>query len=472
MIIQPNVKNFIKSLREVGYNFEVAVADLVDNSISAEATTIKMMSTNEHNEFSFYILDNGIGMNNYELIEAMRLGSKDPDEERNDKDLGRFGLGLKTASFSQCKKLTVISKKDDEINGLQWDLDVVVERNDWYIKLLTRDEIDEIDFISELYKLESGTFVIWEKVDGIDMNFYVDTLFTLKKHLELVFHRYLEGEYPKTEIYLNNLLMEPFNPFALNSTFTQKLETERFKVSKYDKDFIAVSPYILPYHSKVSLYEYEKLATHEGFNKTQGFYLYRNGRLLVYGTWWGLAKTSEAFKLIRIKIDINNSQDALWNIDVMKSTAQPSQLIKKELKRILASVLDKGKNMHGKRGRIDKYDSEKFVPLWYLKDHDEKISFIVNREHPLYILNKEMSSSYNIFENYIKSLETYLPVDSIYSQLINEPKRVNQSSLLVREDLAEFKESIKNLEISDEFIKPLLESGIFNYEGENKNESN
>jgi len=133
-LVKPNLKNFIKSLRDVGYTFEIAVADILDNSISASATEIKIYTVPKP-DLVFYMLDNGKGMSNDELLEAMRLATKNPDDERDKKDLGRFGLGLKTASFSQCKKLTVISKKDNDISIKQWDLDYISEVNEW--KLIT-----------------------------------------------------------------------------------------------------------------------------------------------------------------------------------------------------------------------------------------------------------------------------------------------------------------------------------------------
>ena len=131
-IVNPNVKNFIKSLRDIGYTFEVAVADVIDNSITAKSKNIKIHSTNESN-LIFSIFDDGIGMNEKELIEAMRLSSKDPDEKRDSKDLGKFGLGLKTASFSQCRQLTVITKKNNIVSTRKWDLDFISQKNEWYL---------------------------------------------------------------------------------------------------------------------------------------------------------------------------------------------------------------------------------------------------------------------------------------------------------------------------------------------------
>ena len=128
-IVKPNLRNFIHSLRDIGYTFEVAVADIIDNSITAKATDIEIYSVIKPTMI-FCILDNGYGMSQTELIEAMRLGTKNPNDKRDKKDLGKFGLGLKTASFSQCKKLTLISKRDSQICARQWDLDYIEHKDD------------------------------------------------------------------------------------------------------------------------------------------------------------------------------------------------------------------------------------------------------------------------------------------------------------------------------------------------------
>ena len=126
-LIRPNVKNFIKSLRDMGYNFDIAVADIIDNCISANAKEIYIEDFDNDDSPMLSILDNGVGMNREELINAMRLGSKDPKSYRDENDLGRFGLGLKTASFSQCTKLTVVTKQGSEINALKWDLEYILD---------------------------------------------------------------------------------------------------------------------------------------------------------------------------------------------------------------------------------------------------------------------------------------------------------------------------------------------------------
>ena len=111
-IAKPNPKSTINSYRSFGYNLSTAISDIIDNSISAYANEIRLEYKWNGKDSFISICDNGIGMNHSELVLAMTPGSKDPEEERSEKDLGRFGMGLKTASFSQCRRLTCITKKE------------------------------------------------------------------------------------------------------------------------------------------------------------------------------------------------------------------------------------------------------------------------------------------------------------------------------------------------------------------------
>ena len=182
-IVNPCVGNFIKSLRDIGYNFEIAVADVIDNSITANAKQIKIYAKSNP-EISFCIIDDGFGMTEEELMEAMRLAGKDPSKERKEYDLGRFGLGLKTASFSQCKKLTVLSKKEKLIHAAQWDLNYLEEKNEWLLKIPNIDELQYREYIDELKEYESGTIVIWEDIDKCDTNSFTEIIDILRKNLK------------------------------------------------------------------------------------------------------------------------------------------------------------------------------------------------------------------------------------------------------------------------------------------------
>lgn len=453
-IVNPNLSNFVKSLRDIGYTFEIAVADILDNSITAKSSNIKIYTVSEP-ELIFALLDDGLGMAEIELIEGMRIASKNPDSEREKSDLGRFGLGLKTASFSQCRVLTVISKKNEIISSKQWDLDFISQNNEW--SLITPDikDLENLPFLEELKKQSSGTLVIWQKIDKYKKENFHNEIDKLKKHLSLVFHRFLErsDNFRSFKITINNDKLKPFNPFNEVNTHTQAISPEKIRSN------IIVQPFILPHPSNVSQQEYEQYSTDEGYTKSQGFYLYRENRLLIYGTWWGLHKAIDAHKLVRIKIDISNDQDKYWGIDIKKSTAKPLEEIKKDLQRIIRNVVEKGSKPFTGRGK--KIHDKTINRFWELVPTNENFRFSLNYNHPIYEKLLESCTDKELLNTYLKSIEAYLPLDAIQSKLQLEPHKIKQSDSLSEEEIILLAEKLKLSGLSENYIESLLKTEIF-----------
>lgn len=456
-IVNPNIANFIQSIRDVGYSFEVAVADIVDNSIAAKAKNIDILCFQNPKPY-FGILDDGLGLSLEELIEAMRLASKNPNDTRESTDLGRFGLGLKTASFSQCKKLTVISKKDNITSIVRWDLDFIVEQNEWKLQILNTVEGNSL--LDKLNNYENGTIVIWETIDRYDKDFNA-ILNNTRKHLALVFHRYLEGgvKVNKVKISINENPIQPFNPFNLKNPATQELSPELIRVKGKD---ISVQPIILPHHSKVNQNEYEQFATEEGYTKSQGFYLYRENRLLVYGTWWGLNKIKDAHRLVRIKIDIGNDQDDIWGIDIKKSFANPILEIKQELKRIVSIATDRGVRPYTGRGRI--ITKENTDTFWNIVSMKGGIKFAVNKDYPILkeIYSNLQDDAKEQLDIYLKGLQAYLPLDAIHAQIQSNPHQIDQREDISKEELIEVIKKLRTNGIDEESISLIIKSELFN----------
>lgn len=157
----PKASTLIESMRDIGYSLETALADVVDNSITAGATTVHIHVDSTGSDARIGIVDDGKGMARSDLIDAMRLGSRHPLESRASHDLGRFGLGMKTASFSQCRRLTVVSRKDAVTSVAIWDLDHVAKKDGW--SLLVPDRVDGIPFVDQLGS--EGSLVVWERMD-------------------------------------------------------------------------------------------------------------------------------------------------------------------------------------------------------------------------------------------------------------------------------------------------------------------
>jgi hypothetical protein len=458
-LVKPNLKNFIKSLRDVGYTFEIAVADILDNSISASATEVKIYTVPKP-ELVFYMLDNGNGMSDNELLEAMRLATKNPDDERDKKDLGRFGLGLKTASFSQCKNLTVISKKDNQLSIKQWDLDYISEVNEW--KLITPELhlYKKNPFFDELLNNKSGTLVIWENIDKYKKETFSHKIEKLNNHLSLVFHRFLEGadSFKRLKISVNDNYLKPFDPFnsSHDATFEQSPEIINFYNSN-----IKITSFILPHHKKLSQEEWDRFGTEDGYIKSQGFYLYRANRLLIYGTWWGLHKASDAHKLVRVKIDISNNQDKYWGIDIKKSTANPLPELKKDLKRIIEKVTKDGFKPFSTRGR--KINDKTTTRFWTIIPDNDEFHFGINKEHPVYkkLIESLPKENQDLFSSYLKGLQAYLPLESIQHQLQHNPHKIKQEEVISDDDKKELFSKLKSLGLDEEYIESLLKTELY-----------
>jgi hypothetical protein len=418
-IVEPKADSLIHSIRSFGYDLSTAIADLIDNSITAGAKNVWVNFHWNGSESFISILDDGNGMTQEELIKGMTLGSKSPLAQRPANDLGRFGLGLKTATFSQCKQLSVATLvKDGTIAVRCWDLDYVSGCGKW--RLLKTGSIN-LD-IRSIGDMTQGTLVLWDKLDRVvDVKEHVDNkrahdhflekAVLVKKHLSMVFHRFLEGINP-LKIWFNDKPVTPWNPFLIDQQATELLTVEPLFVNN---NRIEVRPYVLPHHSKITQEVHEKGGGTKGWNAHQGFYVYRNKRMLVAGDWLGLGiQKEEHYKLARIQIDLPNSLDQEWSIDVKKSKASPPQNIRQDLKRIAKITRDRASNIYRHRGRVvSRTNSTEFIFLWKQSAKHGKISYKINREHPLVRENEKNSLDNNTLESLMRLLEETIPIPMI-----------------------------------------------------------
>lgn len=433
----PSATSLLESMRDIGYSLETALADLIDNSISANAQEVEIFCIPVAKTPYVAIIDDGHGMDKQELLIAMQHGGVSTQSLRTKQDLGRFGLGLKTASFSQCRSLTVISKKEGyELVGLCWDLDVVAEKDDWVIRELTTEEIATSPHITMLK--DHGTVIVWEKLDrlfegeeGHKRDELVNAkLEVVRRHLSLVFHRFLNAElkslgFNKLTISLNAEKIKAFDPFCLRNPATQMLPMEvvRIRDSK-----IEIQPYILPHHSRLTASEYDYYQNRSDFISNQGAYVYRNGRLMAWGDWFRLVPKGEATKLARVQIDFSNELDELWTIDIKKSRAQPPRPVRERLRQIITQVSSTSARVH--RGRGERYFHETKAPFWErFADRDNfGIKFEINKSHPLILSLKEKIGKENneTLDLILDSISSSLPIEMIYSDYSSSPQQVKQ----------------------------------------------
>lgn len=433
--LPPYAPTLIESTRAIGYTLETAIADIVDNSISASASCIEIFFFPVGDSY-IAILDDGYGMDVEALETAMRYGSQNPNEKRAANDLGRFGLGLKTASLSQCRTLTVVSKQYNHIEACRWDIDHVINAHDWSLLVLDSEEdFNVIPQIEELRKLESGTLVVWQNLDRLkvgELDFSRSMgkkMDDVRSHLSLVFHRYISGEpgLKRIQIRMNNTPVEPADPF-LSKRNTQIMSDE---IMNIEGSKVIVRPYILPHISNLTNEEIVALGGKDGLRKSQGFYIYRNKRLLVWGTWFRMMRQAELSKLARVQVDIPNELDNLWTLDIKKSTAMPPEEVRNNLNSVVERLAENSKRTWIFRGKKETNDS--IVHVWQrFKGKQGGTYYTINRDHPLLeVFEGESQQVRKNIENLLKAIESELPLSSLYLDLNSDKFVENETEVTV-----------------------------------------
>lgn len=462
-IIAPQASVLIESLRDIGYSLQTAVADVIDNSISAGASRVELLAETDSEKPAIGILDDGCGMTAAELFEAMRPGTRSPLDDRSAHDLGRFGLGLKTASFSQCRRLYVLTRKGGKASCAVWDLDTVAQENDWIVEF--PQDSDNIPWAERL--VSDGTLVVWQKLDrlideksGNDRKNLIRQIDETASHLELVFHRYLSGEkgLKRVKMLLNGRALEPFDPFFSCHPATIRGPEEVFRLGARE---IRIQTFTLPHHKKVSTEEWTRHAGPEGYIKNQGFYLYREKRLIIHGTWFNLAKQAELTKLARVRIDMPNGMDAEWKIDVKKASAQPPVPVRDRLRRIIETIGATSKRIYVSRGK--RLISDNRLPVWVRVQNNNRIHYRLNPEHPVFkSFSKGLTDRQkHEFSRLLDLVDSTIPIDTIFSDVSSSPENVSSPEL----DSESFCEIVKrtygglmDVEFSAEDIRLMMSS--------------
>lgn len=423
----PHAASLIQSLRDIGYSCDTAMADVIDNSITAGARTIEVLSDTGNEDAAIAIIDDGRGMNLVELVEAMRPGSRNPLSERAVDDLGRFGLGLKSASFSQCKHLTVVSRKDGRTSAATWDLDVVALTNRWEIEL--HDDPAAIPWTDRLG--EHGTMVLWRSLDRLSGGIENDlrrraehinrVLAAAERHIRLVFHRFMEEDRPALKIRLNGRPLAPLDPFGTRFPGHQSERPDQLALPRGTVEFRC---FTLPHHKSLTLSDWNDLGGPEGHLRTQGFYVYRGRRLIIAGSWLGLARQTELTKLCRIRVDIPNSMDADWKIDVKKASAQLPPAVRERMRLLVERLSMTSKRTYQRRGQ--RLVDENYMPLWQRVQKDGAIIYRPDPAHPVLAdfsakLPVELQAE---FAGLLGLVGSSVPVASLHADFGGSPEEV------------------------------------------------
>ncbi len=417
----PPVAMLMQSLRAVGYTTPAAVADLVDNSIAAAARKVAIRFAAAP-EPVVAVVDDGEGMDQTTLIAAMRFGSRDPRVESRGIDLGRFGLGLKTASLSQCRRLTVASRRNGYLAVATWDLDECERRGAWWLSLPEASTVPA-DVLELLSAQGHGTAVVWQNLDrlaaagGAAPRHALDiSMDDVADHLAMVFHRFLAGEVAGTfDITVNDRPLPRLDPFLEGHARGQALHEESFTVEGHA---VTVSPFVLPFPSRLKPGELDRAGGRESLKTGHGFYVYRGGRLVVPGGWFRIVPSDELIRLARVRVDVPVELDHLWKVDIRKTIAEPPAALRPELKRIVGAVTIRSRRVYTYKGTQEDADR---IPLWARQDaRDGAAAWKVNRQHPVVASMTRPGQPNPAIEQLLRLLEELLPVHDIHLHISND----------------------------------------------------
>ena len=357
--------------------------------------------------------------------------STNPLEHRSPDDLGRFGWGLKSASFSQCQRLTVLTRQGGVLSGAVWNLRDIA---DWKMGVLSPEESGQLR--SPEFR-HDGTEVIWSDCDrlsedgSLDSNDFNALIIHARGRLALIFHRFLSGEAGprKLDIALNGIPVPQTDPFFRKHNATQTLEEERF--TAWDGAAVRMQPYILPHYSKLNSTEIEGIAGDEGLLRNQGFYVYRNNRLILYGTWFRLVQHGELSQLVRVSIDVPNSLDSHWKLTLDKSDAQLPAVLRGRLHQLVAKLKGRSSRVYRSKGGQLRSSSGPAGPatIWQRFARHSEIRYEINRDHPsieAMFLESE-SDRANAIAAALSAIEQGLPVSAFGADVSRDADRLSQS---------------------------------------------
>ena len=451
----PNPINLLESNRSLGYSIEEAVADLIDNSITAEARKISFILSWNNGKPLFALVDDGKGMTNEELVRSFRLGSSNPLEEREENDLGRFGFGMKTASLSQSRSFIVMSKsKNQQMISRSLDLDFLSKlQGKWVLKKLENHELLEYD--NSIIEKGHGTVVLWNNWDRAPKKYddFISLTDKISNYISVCFHRYIEKG---VKIYCDQILLKPFSPIPKGEG-----AEENSKISLSNNKDATQTAYVLQHPKKwaedyESSFSFNEFRLFEGFERQQGIYIYRCDRLLTpKGGWLGVLKSGNSAKLARVVIDYPNSADSLWSLDITKTNAKIPYEFKREIESFVKKtrIASVKKIVRGIKETKKSIVSYKDAYIWKENKNKETkgLSYKINQNHPFFIsIINEKKVEKKILNEMLELISEHLPIQKIITDSDEDPsqhdkvvprQKLNSTEILIAKKIFEIQMS-------------------------------
>lgn len=450
--IIPDPESLLESIRSVGYSLKEAISDLIDNSISANATNIRVI-INLEGKGEFHLIDNGDGMDHQKLVSSFRLGSTNPKTARNENDLGRFGMGMKTASLSQCRSVTVTSKQNNNVVTRTLDLDEVSKHKKWVIG----EKNIYLKINSRLEEINHGTIVSWEKIDHTNVSKEENDslLLDIRNYISLCFHRFMERMNNRISLYLNEVLIKPISPVVEGSQVFSEMSLDNI-----DSKMRAFTIPIRKENKSFSVFN--SIELFNGVENQQGIYIYRSDRLLCFGGWLGIVKPNNSYKLCRVIIDFKNDyySDSRWSIDIKKTKAEIPYEYRQEIKRFVQKAQKDSSIKIGKYNRVEIGSSIRNLyedaDLWVIKKNTKYgyWDYSLNIDNPIFkgLLEKVNK---NELEVLLKIISRNIPIADIIDNNDEEPS--NHDTLYAEIDLEDILSNEKKS--AQQLLQIFLQSG-------------
>jgi hypothetical protein len=476
----PGAKRTISALRDIGYDLNSAVADILDNSISrGKAKNIYVdFYKDKKGKLHLFIIDDGIGMNSTILEEAMRIGSSNDDYSKG--DLSKYGMGMKTASMSQASMITVLSKMDGyHQTAFTWDLNHVQKTDRWEIFKLDADEIKKTksklleydnNNLQKIFTGKSWTVVIWEDLVNFQKNYdsyassvtsenyFNRVILNLKIYLRLVFHRFIDGDNSakKTNIFLNNKKIDALDPFCKKEEHTTELELSDkngYFVIEKNSTPIVIKRYILPTNPRKpgsfrfsTVEAWDEASGTLSWNESQGYYVYRNNRLISWGGWYRTKSLDEHDKLARASIDLTGEHDELFTIDIKKTRIQFPEELRNHLKdninsKFIAEAKKRYAGSEKKKNDVVNVVREKSKKVSHLSSalmREDNISVTEDKNNKELIINNRYGKkicddmTYKMLEAGQKIISTSFGDSTLFWKMVPNP--YNEFQVMVNTD--------------------------------------
>ncbi|MFF8810513.1 ATP-binding protein [Streptomyces omiyaensis] len=414
------------SLRAFGYDMATALADLVDNSLAASAGEVRVEFSTDEGAAWVAVIDDGDGMTETELHEAVRFGGSGPMAFRLTSDLGRFGLGLKTASLSQCRMLTVLSRTPSGLACRTWDIDLVHAADDWRVRIVADDEA--VNIAQKVGFVEVGTMVLWRHLDHAGEGAVLARrLGQSRSRLRMWFHRYIARG--RLRLVVGGHVLTAWDPFCRQHVATQDLGTERLEAGGQ----VRVTPYVLPHPSRLSEAEIKDGAGPRGWNAQQGFYVYRGDRMVSAGGWLGLPEMVIApqTRLARIEVSMEPASDHVWQVDVRKSRVHPPAALEEALTKLAAAARAASVSVFRRRvaAATGRQGRDRELTFGWTQERRHGTSrYLVNRQHPV-VQSALAGGARAQVEAVLRLVERTLPIGVIAIEAENDQGRIAQAAM-------------------------------------------